>query len=273
MDHVGVMATDPAFAWVDRVILDLHFDACRFQPDKEPGHWRTGPIAVTGRGAPGGIAYRGPDGEDVPRLMGEVVEWLESGDLEAHPVVRAAMAHLHVVSVHPFRDGNGRVARIVQSLVLALERLVSPEFGSIEEHLARHTPDYYAALGAAQGGGYRPERDASPWIDFCVDAHLEQARLRLEQMDAAAGRWAALEELVDAGGWPDRLVIALERSLMGGATRMAFGREAGVSPATASADFRRLLDAGLVDLRGQGPSTRYVASPRLRRELRERGSG
>jgi DNA-binding transcriptional ArsR family regulator len=92
-------------------------------------------------------------------------------------------------------------------------------------------------------------------------------------MDAAAGRWAALEEMADARGWPDRLVIALERSLMGGATRMAFGREAGVSPATASADFRRLLDAGLVDLRGQGPSTRYVASPRLRRELRERGSG
>lgn len=268
MDHVGVMATDPAFAWLDRVILDLHFDACHFQPDKSPGHWRSGPIAVTGAGAPEGIAYRGPDAEDVPPLMAEVVEWLESGDLDTHSAVRAAMAHLHVVSVHPFRDGNGRIARIVQSLVLAREGLVSAEFGSIEEYLARHTADYYAVLGEVQGGSYQPKRDASPWIDFCVDAHLAQARQRLEQMDAAARRWAALEELAGERAWPERLVIALEQSLMGGSSRMAYSREADVSPATASADFRRLLDAGLVDLRGQGPSTAYVASERLRRLVR-----
>jgi hypothetical protein len=47
MDHVGVMARDPEFRWLDRVILDLHFDACRFQPDQSPGLWRTGPVGVT----------------------------------------------------------------------------------------------------------------------------------------------------------------------------------------------------------------------------------
>ena len=67
--------------------------------------------------------------------MDEVVEWLEHGDLDAHVAVRAAMAHLHVVSVHPFRDGNGRISRIVQSLVLARQGLLAPEFSSIEEYL------------------------------------------------------------------------------------------------------------------------------------------
>ena len=106
----------------------IHFDACLFQRDKSPGLWRTGPIYVT---APAGStpAYAGPDGADVPDLMDEVVEWLEHGDLDAHVAVRAAMAHLHVVSVHPFRDGNGRMARIVQSLVLARQGLLAPEFG------------------------------------------------------------------------------------------------------------------------------------------------
>src|SRR5260370_14150689 len=47
MDHVGVMADDPSFRWLDRVILDLHFDACYFQPGKSPGRWRTRPIYVT----------------------------------------------------------------------------------------------------------------------------------------------------------------------------------------------------------------------------------
>ncbi|MCB8971725.1 MAG: Fic family protein, partial [Thermoleophilales bacterium] len=117
MDHVGVLATDPTFTWSDRVILDLHFDACHFQKDRSPGHWRSGPIAVTG--SHGGIAYQGPPGEEVVQLMEEVVTCLQTDD-DTHPVVRAAMAHLHVVSVHPFRDGNGRLSRIVQSLALAL---------------------------------------------------------------------------------------------------------------------------------------------------------
>jgi len=111
MDHVGAMAGDPAFRWLDRVILDLHFDACSFQRDADPGRWRTGGVGVTG--SDGRFVYRAPDADDVPALMAETVEWLEHGDLDSHAVVRAAMAHLHVVSIHPFRDGNGRVSRLL----------------------------------------------------------------------------------------------------------------------------------------------------------------
>jgi Fic family protein len=269
MDHVGTMAIDPSFRWLDRVILDLHFDACYFQPGKDPGLWRTGPIGVT---APdGSLSYRGPGGEEVPALMAEVVESLAEGerDEDVDVVVRAAMAHLNVVSVHPFRDGNGRVSRIVQSLVLAREGLASPEFFSIEEYLGDHTQDYYAALGEAQGGSYQPGRDASRWVAFCVDAHITQARRRLAQIEQAARRWTYLEGLVDGRGWPERLVIALEQSLAGGTERSGYGAEADVSPATASADFRRLLDAGLVTQRGRGRNISYVASDRLREALKD----
>jgi len=266
MDHVGVMAADPEFRWLERVILDLHFDACYFQKDKRPGLYRKGGIQVT---APdrGGAAYVGPAHEDVPVLMAEIVDWLESGDLDAHVAVRAAMAHLHVVSIHPFADGNGRISRIVQSLVLAQDRLVAPELGSIEEYLRRHRADYYATLRKVQGGRYLPERDALPWVRFCVKAHLEQARERLSQMDEAGQRWARLEGIVEQRAWPDRLVIALEQSLFGNVDRGAYAEEADVSLATASADFRRLMDAGLVDQQGKGRSTRYVASDLLRAEL------
>lgn len=261
MDHVGAMARDPSFRWADRVILDLHFDACYFQRDKSPGLWRTGPISVTDPG--GGIDYRGPGGEDVPGLMAEVVEWLNTpSDLDV--VVRAAMAHLHLVSVHPFRDGNGRIARIVQSLVLARDGMLSPEFSSIEEHLARNTPAYYAALRDTQGGSYQPERNATDWVRFCVEAHTSQAKQRLEQVRAAAVRWERLEGEVEARGWPDRFVIALEQSLIGGTDRARYGAEAEASPATVSNDLKRLLDSGLVEQRGRGRSTRYWASEGLR---------
>lgn len=262
MDHVGAMASDPDFRWIDRVILDLHFGACHFQRDKTPGRWRTGPISVTGAG--GRIDYRGPDGEDVPALMAEVVEWLATDAPGVDVVVRAAMAHLNVTSVHPFRDGNGRVARIVQSLVLAREGSIAPEFSSIEEYLGRNTPAYYAALRDVQGGSYRPDRDASEWVRFCIEAHTSQAERRLEQIREAGERWGRLAREVADRGWPERFVIALEQSLIGGADRARYGEEADVSPATVSADLRRLLDSGLVEQRGRGPSTRYWASERLR---------
>jgi Fic family protein len=261
MDHVGTMAIDPSFRWLDRVILDLHFDACGFQRDMDPGLWRTGPIGVTGDD--GSLEYRGPGAEVVEGLMAEVVEWLASGDLDVDIVVRAAMAHLHVTSVHPFRDGNGRISRIVQSLVLARDGLSSPEFFSIEEYLGAHTREYYEALRDTQGGSYQPERDASAWVEFCVDAHISQGRRRLEQIERAAARWEHLESLVDERGWPERLVIALEQCLIGGTDRGRYREEADISPATASADFRRLVDAGLVLQRGRGRSVRYEASERL----------
>jgi Fic family protein len=267
MDHVAIMAGDPSFRWLDRVLLDLHFDTCHFQREAAPGLWRTGPVGITGDD--GRLVFQAPPAHEVPGLMGEVIEWLGVGDLDVHPVVRAAMAHLHVVTIHPFRDGNGRVSRIVQSLVLAREGLISAEFGSIEEYLSEHTRAYYAALQEAHGETtYEPARnDASGWVEFCIEAHLLQARRRLAQIEEAGARWSSLERLVRDREWPDRLVIALEQSLAGGSDRGVYTSETEVSPATASADFRRLIDAGLVVRQGRAGKVRYEASGTLREAL------
>jgi Fic family protein len=265
MRHVAAMAADPRFSWSERVLLDLHFDACEFQEDKDPGLWRRGPVSVTGAG--GRIAYRAPDAAEVPGLMAGAVDWLERGDLGAPAVVRAAMAHLHVVAIHPFRDGNGRVARIAQSLVLAREGLVTFEFASIEEYLGERARDYYDVLERTQGGTYKPGRSAREWVEFCVAAHVDQAQRRLAQIATAAQRWGALVALAESRGWPDRMVIALEQGLVGGTSRTRYAREAEVSHATASADLRRLVDASLLDPRGRGRSSRYVAGEQLRRKI------
>jgi DNA-binding transcriptional ArsR family regulator len=262
MDHVSVMANDPSFRWCACVIKDLHFDACFHDVEARFGRWREAPVSVTD--GSGGFGYRAPDHEDVAGLMGEVVEWIDHGDLDAHVAVRAAMAHLHVVSVHPFADGNGRVSRIVQSLVLARDGVHAPELSSIEQYLGEHTGDYYAALGAVQRGSYQPQRDASPFVHLCIDAHLAQAKRRLALVEAAGRRWTVLDDEVERRGWPDRLAIALEQSFFGPTDRARYTREAGVSPATASSDLRRLLDAGLLRQHGRGRSVRYQATDELR---------
>jgi len=214
------------------------------------------------------VAYLiGPPADEVRPLMAEIMQWLGHGDPDAHLIVRAAMAHLHLVSVHPFRDGNGRISRILQSLVLARGGLLAPEFVAIDEYLAGNTAAYYATLQTVQGATYRPERDATAWVRFCIGAHLVQARLRLRQLEDAARRWALLGALVEQRGWPERLVIALEQSLFQGIDRAAYATEADVSAPTASSDLRRLVDAGLIIQKGRGRATRYAASDSLRGDV------
>ena len=69
------------------------------------------------------------------------------------------MAHLNLVMIHPFRDGNGRMARALQTMVLAQDQVVEPTFSSIEEWLGNNTQEYYDVL-AATGTALAPGNDA-----------------------------------------------------------------------------------------------------------------
>lgn len=261
MDHVVAFADDPRFKWNWRVIADLHFDLAWPDPDARPGRVRTGPMFITG--ADGRPIYTAPDAKATGPLLDELVTWLRKGDTDVPAVVRAAMAHLHLVSIHPFADGNGRASRMLQSLVLALDGQLAPELASIEEHLAAHTQDYYDALQHAHGETYDPSRTAEGWIEFCLHAHRGLGRRRVQQLRDATERWSALERLVSDRGWPDRLAIALELALTTGLDRAAYTAEADVADATASNDLRRLADGGLLRSEGAGRATRYGPTPAL----------
>src|SRR5258708_1555462 len=101
---------------------------------------------------------------------------------------RAARGHLTLVSINPFREGKGGVARVVQSMVLAKEGLLRPEFVPIEPFLARHTREYYSVLEEVQGPGFDPAGDASPWVEFCIEAHVRQATERRGWLELAHAR-------------------------------------------------------------------------------------
>jgi Fic family protein len=262
MDRVAVLADDPRFQWAPQTMLDLHFLVCHPQPQAGPGRLREGPVIVT-RGL-GRDPYRPPSPDDVPGLVTEVADWLSAGDLARHPVIRAAMAHLNLVSIHPFRDGNGRLARIIQSLVLAKERLLRPELVSIEPYLGRHTREYYAVLEEVQGPAFDPHRDASAWVEFCIEAHVFEARERRSWLEIAFARHDFCEHLAREQRYPERFVVALDQVLLGlPVTNVDYRRETDIAGPTATQDLQRLRREGWLDQEGGGRSVRYVASKKL----------
>jgi Fic family protein len=175
------------------------------------------------------------------------------------------MAHLNIVSIHPFRDGNGRVARVVQSLVLAKEGLLRPELVSIEPYLSRHTREYYSVLEEVQGLTFDPARDASAWVEFCIEAHVVEATERRRWLEIAYARHDFCEQLAGEQRYPGRLVIALDQALLGLPVMNAdFRRAAQIAGPTATQDLQRLRHDGWLEQEGGGRSIRYVASKKLR---------
>jgi Fic family protein len=269
MTYVLQLSSDSDFSYSEQLLKSLHFMMLGYDLHKRPGLWRQGAIYVQ-NDETGETTYEGPDIELVPALIGELVEQLNADDA-LPPMVRAGMAHLNLVMVHPFKDGNGRMARTLQSLVLAREGILAPIFVSIEEYLGRNTQAYYDVLAGVGQGSWQPGGDARPWLRFVLTAHLRQARTWFRRIKETERIWAELESVVDRNGLPIRAVVALYDATMGYRVRSATYRAAlsesdePISDQTASRDFRQLTELGLLVQHGQKRGTYYTAGDPLHR--------
>jgi Fic family protein len=270
MTYVLQVAQDQAATVDEGLLKSLHFMMLRHRLDKDPGRWRPGEIYVVSESS-GERVYEGPPFDRVPELIAGAITELEASD--APVLVRAAMAHLNLVMVHPFRDGNGRMARALQTLVLARERIMAPVFSSIEEYLGRNTERYYEVLGEVGQGRWSPQHDARPWLRFCLTAHYHQARTQLRRIEETERLYTACAEIAEQHGLPDRVTGALVDAAYGlRLTHSTYKRlvelTAGetVSTLTASRDLRALVDAKLLQPIGQTRGRYYVGEANLRAE-------
>ena len=193
MTYVLQLADDPHFEYSSALIRSLHFMVTEYSLEASPGLWRPGPIWVQ-NSVTGEIVYEAPESDAVPELIEALISQLRSDD-DVPAMVRAAMAHLNLVMIHPFRDGNGRMARCLQTLALARDRILSPEWMSIEEYLGAHTQAYYDILAEVGRGAWNPRLDARPWVRFCLKAHYIQAANVLTRIRESERLWIAIDEL------------------------------------------------------------------------------
>lgn len=264
MTYVLQLASDPEFSYHADLLKSMHFMMMGHHLAKHPGRWRPGAIFVR-NDEMGEIVYEGPDSDLVTGLIAELVERLNTEDKGAPAVVRAGMAHLNLVMIHPFSDGNGRMARALQTLVLAREGILEPPFCSIEEYLGRNTQAYYDVLAEVGGGRWQPERDARPWLRFILTAHYRQARTLLIRVREMEALWNLLEVEIKRKGLPERTLVGLSDAANGYRVRNATYRTAAeVSEAVAGRDLKLLADVEMLVAVGERRGRFYVASRQLK---------
>lgn len=274
MTYVLHMADKPGFQLDSQTLRSMHFMLLEHDLDKSPGQYRWGEIYVE-RDETGERVFQGPAPESVAELVDALTNDI-TGHPDLNPMMRAAMAHLNLVMIHPFRDGNGRMARALQTLVLTQGDIPEPIFSSIEEWLGSNTEDYYSVLAATGGGGWNPERSAQLWVKFCLRAHHMQAQTVQRRLDEANALGAHVEEVITEHGLPERTFDPLFDAALGlRVRRPGYVKRSGIEERTATRDLKALVDAGLLEAKGNTRGRHYIAAGRLRKlagESRKRRS-
>lgn len=264
LTYVLNVATEPGFVIDEAVLRSMHFMLLDHDLSKTPGRYRTKEIFV--RDDQRGVnVYDGPAGDLVPELMRALSNALATPSAD-DPLVRGAMAHLNLVMIHPFRDGNGRMARALQTMVLAQDNVVEPTFSSIEEWLGSNTRDYYDVLAATGRGSWQPDNDATLWVKFNLRAHHMQAQTMRRRFDEAETQWHKIDDLLGEHKLNERIGTALFDALLGlRVTRPSYVKLTELDERTATRDLVKAAELGLLEARGERRGRHYVAGEPLRR--------
>jgi len=229
------------------------------------GAWRddgNGPMeVVSGPIGRERVHFEAPAAARLDREMQNFLDWFNTGPSN-DPVLKAGLAHFWFVTIHPFDDGNGRIARAIADMALARADNTSQRFYSMSAQIRQERAAYYKTLESVQRG----ELDITPWIQWflgCLRRAIEASQTTLASVLNKARYW----EAVGSASLNDRQRRVFNRLLdnfEGKLTTSKYAKLAKCSQDTALRDILDLVEQSiLVRNPGGGRSTSYALAPRL----------
>lgn len=242
----------------EEILKTLHaLTTQRIVPDDQVGQFRKQQVVVRSVRT-GQIAFRPPVAVEVPFLLEEFFEWLNSPEgQELHPVMRAAITHYELVRIHPFTEGNGRTARAFAMLVMYENNYDFKRFFSLEQYFDSDIDAYYQAILSVQ---QTDDADMTYWIEyFCYGLALELDRVKGQvlklskdlQLQSRLGQQIALSE---------RQIMIFELlQKQGEVTSQDLSKILpNVSVDTILRDIKEMMDKGIVEKHGVTKGVRYT---------------
>ena len=240
-------------------VRQLHHVLLR-QSDKDERHrgaWKTLPnhvVAFDGDGRELGVVFETATPFDTPRRMEELVRWTASAIDERvlHPLVIVAAFVVTFLAIHPFQDGNGRLSRVLTTLLLLRAGYDYVPYASLESVIEENKDLYYRALRRTQGTLDRDEPDWEPWVGFflrCLKKQKDRLARRLDD-EAAARTWPSTLPALSLD-----VLAVLERHERRTSGELAAAT--GANPNTLKLRLRELVGDGHVVRHGKGRATWY----------------
>ena len=229
------------------------------------GAWRTGehgPMqVVSGPMGKERVHFQAPDADRLEVEMSRFLDWFNRSS-DTDPVIKAAVAHLWFATIHPFDDGNGRIARAIAEMALSRADGSKDRFYSMSSGIEAERKEYYLQLESTQRGSL----DITSWLAWFLGC-LDRAIGASDNMLASILHKARLWQRINTKSVNDRQRTVLNRMLehdwKGHLNTSKYARLARCSQDTALRDIKELLDRGvLVKNEGGGRSTSYrLANP------------
>src|SRR5664279_1842207 len=249
-------------SWQDITITEnhikqLHRDLLVYSAKdaRHRGEYKTSSNSVAafdGNGKQIGIVFETATPLDTPRLMTELVAWFNQVNEERrlHPLLVIGILTVVFLEIHPFQDGNGRLSRILTTLLLLRAGYAYVPYSSLESVVEQSKERYYLALRQTQGTIRTDAPNWEPWLLFFLHALQQQLRRLTEKIE---------QEKLVLSSVPDLSVQILDHARVHG--RVSIGeiiKVTGVSRYTLKAHFRQLVENGHLKKRGGGRSTWYA---------------
>jgi Fic family protein len=201
------------------------------------------------------VHYEAPSPEKIPAQMKEFLSWLNT-DGNENPLLKAAIAHLWFVIIHPFDDGNGRLARSITEMTLARAENTNLRFYSMSAQIQKEKKDYYAILEETNTSTL----DITMWLEWffgCLKRAIESSNDIVGKVLEKAAFWQ--KHALDITNETQREII---NKLMDGFTgNMTSGKTAKIfkiSQDTAIRLLKDLSERGFLSVQGAGRSTHYI---------------
>lgn len=247
----------PDLKFTENHIRQIHRDLLRYSEKDEwhRGHYKTNANNVAAFDAGGrqiGIVFETATPFDTPRLMAELVAWLD--DVRAtgrlHPLLIVAVFTVVFLEIHPFQDGNGRLSRILTTLLLLQLGYAYVPYGALESIIEHSKEEYYLALRRTQVTIRTGTPDWQPWLSYFLRA-LHRQKQRLAEK-------VARENLITAT-LPELAAQIIDQARNHGRVTMGdMLRLTGASRNTLKEHFRRLRSQGRLTQHGNGRGTWYI---------------
>jgi Fic family protein len=240
----------------ENLIKQLHRDLLAYsdKDERHRGEYKTLRNDVGAFDADGkmiGIVFETATPFDTPQRMKELVAWLsEARELRRlHPLLIIAVFIVVFLAIHPFQDGNGRLSRILTTLLLLQGGYAYVPYSSLESVVENSKDGYYLALRQTHTTVRTEAPNWQPWLLFFMRALQQQKRRLAMKVEREKNALAALPELAVK-------ILDYARD-QGRVTTRDMVREFGASPNTLKATFTSLVEKGLLVRHGGGRSTWY----------------